>query len=92
MDKENNDMLNKRLKPITLAVGAAFAVSAAAVAAADSLDTPFAATDLGAGYDTLAHKHDAEGKCGEGKCGEGRCGEGKCGEGKCGEGKCGDSA
>jgi len=95
-DQENNNMLTKRLKPITLAVGAALAASTAAVGVADTLDNPFATTDLGAGYDLLAQKDDAEGKCGEGKCGEGKCGEGKCGddkdEDKDGEGKCGGAA
>jgi uncharacterized low-complexity protein len=98
-------MLNKRLKPITAAIGTAFAASMAATSFADVQENPFGATDLGAGYDLLA-KDEAEGKCGEGKCGEGKCGEakddaeGKCGEaksdskddaeGKCGEGKCGE--
>jgi uncharacterized low-complexity protein len=95
-------MLNKRLKPITVAVGTAFAASMAAASFADVKDDPFGATSLDAGYDLLA-KGEAEGKCGEGKCGdeakgegEGKCGEGRCGdakddaEGKCGEGKCGE--
>jgi uncharacterized low-complexity protein len=89
-------MFNNRLKPITVAIGTAFAASMAATSSADVQENPFGATDLGAGYDLLA-KDEAEGKCGEGKCGEGKCGdakgqgEGTCGEGKCGEGKCGEA-
>ncbi|MFU8817218.1 MAG: hypothetical protein ACNA7W_17865 [Pseudomonadales bacterium] len=89
-------MLNKRMKPITLAVGSAFAATFAAASLADVQENPFAANALDGGYDQLA-KGDVEGKCGEGKCGEGKCGEakddteGKCGEGKCGEGKCGEA-
>jgi uncharacterized low-complexity protein len=92
-------MLNRKMKPVTAAVGAVVATSFAAFAAADAQDNPFGATDLDQGYDLLA-KGEQEGKCGEGKCGEskdgeGKCGEGKCGEdkdseGKCGEGKCGE--
>jgi uncharacterized low-complexity protein len=67
-------MLNKRLKPITVAVGTAFAASLAAASLADVQDDPFGATELDAGYDLLATKGEAEGKCGEGKCGEGKCG------------------
>lgn len=93
------------IKPIALAISAAFAATAGAgIASADS--SPFSATHLASGY-MLDAGGDAgadadkgkEGKCGEGKCGEkkgeeGKCGEGKCGEkkgeeGKCGEGKCG---
>jgi uncharacterized low-complexity protein len=87
------------LKPVSLALGTAFALSlGSGVASADQ--NPFSMTELSSGY-MVADKH--EGKCGEGKCGgdkakgkamEGKCGEGKCGgdkakEGKCGEGKCG---
>lgn len=79
-------MLNRRMKPITAAVGTAFVASFAAGALADVQDRTFGAEDLDAGYDLLA-KGEEEGKCGEGKCGEEKSGEGKCGEGKCGEGK-----
>lgn len=86
-------------KPLTVVLGAAFALTGAAAQAS----TLFHAADLGAGY-MLAAAGDAkkaEHACGEGKCGadkkaaEGKCGEAKCGadkkapEGKCGEGKCG---
>jgi uncharacterized low-complexity protein len=94
-------MDNKRLKPITAAVGTAFAASMSAAAFADVQDNPFGITELDAGYDLLAQAEgETEGKCGEGRCGEagaggdaeGKCGEGRCGEGegKCGEGKCGE--
>ena len=89
------------MKPIALALGAAFATSLAGGAYA--AENPFGQTELSSGYMVAdSHAKDKmEGKCGEGKCGgdkakkEGKCGEGKCGgdkakkEGKCGEGKCG---
>ncbi|MCA1805783.1 MAG: hypothetical protein LC646_10710 [Xanthomonadaceae bacterium] len=96
---------SNQLKPVSLALGTAFALSlGSGIASADQ--NPFSMTELSSGY-LVADKH--EGKCGEGKCGgdkakekakEGKCGEGKCGgdkakekakdmEGKCGEGKCG---
>jgi len=81
--------LNRRMKPVTAAVGTAFAASLATASFAIA-DNPFSAEELDQGYDLLAQA-DAEGKCGEGKCGEGKCGEDKEGEGKCGEGKCGES-
>ena len=85
---------NKTLKPLSIALGAAFAASMAAsniATAAPAGDNPFAMNELDSGYMQVA----SEGKCGEGKCGEGKKADskekdGKCGEGKCGEGKCGD--
>ena len=89
----------KILKPLSIAIGATFAVSMAAsniAAAAPAGDNPFAMSELESGYMQVAGK---DGKCGEGKCGEGKKAgakdkEGKCGEskkeGKCGEGKCGE--
>ena len=96
-------MSKKSIKPIALAVSAAFATGMAATAA-QADENPFAMSTLSSGYEVPMPdgqekgKDDAkkgeEGKCGEGKCGEGKCGddkkkgeEGKCGEGKCGEGK-----
>ncbi len=86
-------MAKKLNTPLAVAVGAAFMASASLSGVALAADAnPFAATDLGAGYN-LASKH-GEGKCGEGKCGEemkkadmkpAKAKEGKCGEGKCGE-------
>jgi uncharacterized low-complexity protein len=89
-------MSKQRIKPVSLAVGAAFVGALALGHAADAADG-LQATDLKQGY-LLADdsKKPEEGKCGEGKCGEGKCGgekakqEGKCGgekakhEGKCG--------
>ena len=91
-------MLNRKMKPIAVAVGAAFAASVAGSAAADGVD-PFEATLLEDGV-LIATSH-KEGGCGEDKekseGDEAKCGEGKCGEegesdeeGKCGEGKCGE--
>ncbi len=68
---------NKKLKPITAAVGTAFVASLAAASFVYA-ENPFAAEELENGYDQLA-QGDAEGKCGEGKCGEDKDGEGKCG-------------
>ena len=89
------------LKPLAVAVSAAFVTSLASTPIANAAENPFAMSELSGGY-MVADSH-MEGKCGEGKCGaekkagkEGKCGEGKCGaekkagaEGKCGEGKCG---
>ena len=85
------------LKPVAVALGAAFVTSLAGTSIANAAENPFGMTELSSGY-MVTEK--AEGKCGEGKCGgekketkEGKCGEGKCGgekketkEGKCGEG------
>ena len=94
-------MSSKMIKPVSLAVGAAFLGSLTFGAYAAN-GTGMQATDLAQGYMLVGdEKAKEEGKCGEGKCGgekakeEGKCGEGKCGgdkakeEGKCGEGKCG---
>ena len=86
------------MKPLSIALGAAFVASLAGTSVANAADNPFSMTELSSGYMVADSK---EGKCGEGKCGgekkaeEGKCGEGKCGgekkaeEGKCGECKCG---
>ena len=90
-------------KPLSIALGAAFATSLATAPVANAADNPFAMSELSSGY-MVADSH-MEGKCGEGKCGgakatategaEKSTAEGKCGEGKCGgekastEGKCG---
>ncbi|HEX7047467.1 MAG TPA: hypothetical protein VF275_07835 [Gammaproteobacteria bacterium] len=94
------------IKPIALAISAAFAATAGigiANAQTDGNTSPFSMTHLSSGYmqdagtsgDADAAKKGEEGKCGEGKCGEKKGEEGKCGEGKCGEkkgeeGKCGE--
>jgi uncharacterized low-complexity protein len=94
------------VKPLSVAVGAAFITSLAGASVATAAENPFGMTELSSGY-MVADSH--EGKCGgEKKEAEGKCGgekkeaEGKCGgekmeaEGKCGgekkktEGKCGE--
>ena len=92
-------MLNRKMKPIAAAVGAAFAATMATNVVADEAD-PFEASLLDDGV-ILASSH-KEGGCGGDKDkdkksdDEAKCGEGKCGdhehddEAKCGEGKCGD--
>ncbi|MEJ2143303.1 MAG: hypothetical protein P8Y24_13305 [Gammaproteobacteria bacterium] len=88
------------VKPLSIALGTAFAASMAASNIASAAQgNPFATNELSSGYMQVA----AEGKCGGQKksAAEGKCGgekksekEGKCGgekkaekEGKCGEGK-----
>ena len=84
------------MKPLSIALGAAFVTSLAGTTVANAADNPFGMKELSSGYMVAE-----EGKCGgmkdkegmkktEGKCGEGKCGEKrKAHEGKCGEGKCG---
>lgn len=93
--------MNFNKKPLTVVLGAAFALAGSAQAG-----NLFQATDLGAGYMLAAAGDDkkADHKCGEAKCGadakkaDHKCGEGKCGadakkaDHKCGEGKCGADA
>lgn len=93
-------MLNRKMKPIAAAVGAAFAASLAPAVAADSSNAEAAGTDP---FETrvlegvVFAKGHLEGGCGEDREkpadaeGEGNCGEGK-GEGNCGEGNCGEGA
>ncbi len=89
-------MSSKMIKPVSLAVGAAFLGSLTFGAYAAN-GTGMQATDLAQGYMLVGdEKAKEEGKCGEGKCGGDKAKEeGKCGgekakeEGKCGEGKCG---
>ena len=86
-------------KPLSLALGAAFALTGTMAHA-----SLFQAADLGAGY-MVAQAKEAEGKCGEAKCGaecmkkmaekgmkeadaKAKCDKAKA-EGKCGEAKCG---
>jgi len=96
---------NTVLKPIAVALGAAFVTSLAGASVANAAANPFGMTELSSGY-MVAEGDMKEGKCGEshmkekeGKCGEGMDKskmkkEGKCGEGmdksKMKEGKCGE--
>jgi uncharacterized low-complexity protein len=68
---------NTTIKPLAVAMGAAFATTLAASPVANAADNPFAMTELPGGY-MVADSHAAEGKCGEGmkKDMEGKCGEG----------------
>ena len=75
-------MLNRKMKPIAVAVGAAFAASVAGSVAADGVD-PFEASLLEDGV-LIATSH-KEGGCGEDKEKSEDGDEAKCGEGKCGE-------
>ena len=74
-------MTNKMIKPVSLAVGAAF-LGSLTFAAHAANGTGMQATDLAQGYmlvgdEAPADKSEEEGKCGEGKCGEGKKDGGK---------------
>ncbi len=72
-------MSNKMIKPVSLAVGAAFLGSLTFGAYAAN-GTGLQATDLAQGYMLVGDdKAKEEGKCGEGKCGGAKAEEGKCG-------------
>ena len=89
------------VKPVALAVGAAFAGSMLLTQTATAAGNPFSLNELNSGYmqpvfsyfsDNEETAQPAAGHKGE----EGKCGAGKCGgdmqkdaEGKCGAGKCG---
>ena len=67
--------MSKLLKPVSMAVGAAF-LGSLAFSAGAATATGFAATDLAQGYMLVGDDKPAEGKCGadkekgeEGKCG-----------------------
>ena len=85
-------MLERKIKPIAVAVGTVFAAALAAGAVAETDSTLFAAEELDRGYERLADAHGEEGSCGEeeGSCGEGEDKEGSCGEGEDKEGSCGE--
>lgn len=67
-------MLTRKMKPIAVVVGAAFAASLATGAVADEAADPFAAEELEGVL--FADAHEGEGKCGEGKCGDEDKGDG----------------
>lgn len=82
------------MKPIALAISAAFASTIAASSIANADTSVFSMSNLTTGYMLDEHaKKGEEGKCGEKKGEEGKCGEGKCGGDKAKEkgeeGKCG---
>ena len=68
-------MLNNKLKPIAIAIGAAFAGSLASVALADAEADLFAADELEHSYDLVADKHEGDGSCGDGTCGDKESGD-----------------
>jgi len=74
-------------KPLSIALGAAFATSLAAAPLANAADNPFAMSELSSGY-MVAGSH-MEGKCGGAKATATEGAEKVMEEGKCGEGKCG---
>jgi len=83
-------MSERKLKPIAVVVGAAFAAAVATAAVAETESDLFAADQLDQVYDRLADEHGDDKDDKEGSCGEGQCGEGECGEGSCGDDKEGD--
>ncbi|HTT08060.1 MAG TPA: hypothetical protein VMH34_04650 [Gammaproteobacteria bacterium] len=62
-----------RIKPLTIAIGAAFSVNLMPVAAV-AADNPFEYSQLASGYLVADHEGggSSEGKCGQGKCGVAR--------------------
>lgn len=81
------------LKPVAVALGAAFVTSLAGVSIANAAENPFGMTELSSGYMVAEGAMKKEGKCGtshmkkkEGKCG-GSMDKSKMKEGKCGENK-----
>ncbi len=79
-------MLNNKLKPIAIAIGAAFAGSLASVALADAEADLFAADELEPSYDLVADKHEGDGSCGDKESSDGACGDGTCGDKESSEG------
>ena len=77
-------MLNRKMKPIVVAIGTAFALSAATGLAVADEEELFEVQVLDGIL--LADAHGGEGEEGEGKCGEGKCGEDKDKDGGEGEG------
>ena len=73
-------MLNRKMKPLAVAIGAAFAVSAATGLAVADEEELFEARVLDGVV--LADAHGGEGKCGEGKCGDDKEGGDDEGEGE----------
>ena len=67
-------MLDKKVKPMAVAIGAAFAVSAATGLAVADEEELFEARVLDG--IVVADAHGGEGKCGEGKCGDDKDKEG----------------
>ena len=67
-------MLDKKMKPLAVAIGAAFAVSAATGLAVADEEELFEARVLDG--IVVADAHGGEGKCGEGKCGDDKDKEG----------------
>jgi uncharacterized low-complexity protein len=78
-----------KLKPVALAVGAAFATTLAMSPVANAVENPFAMTQLHAGYKLADNK--AEGNCGanKAKAKEANCGANKAKQEKAKEANCG---
>lgn len=72
-------MLDKKMKPLAIAIGAAFAVSAATGLAVADEEELFEARVLDGVV--VADAHGGEGDCGEGKCGDDKDKEGDDGDG-----------
>jgi len=84
-------MSKKTIKPLTLAISAAFVGSLALSTMSSASENPFSMTAINAETTiTVAAK---DGKCGEGKCGKKKDAtkkkDGKCGGAKKKDGKCG---
>jgi len=78
-----------KLKPLSLAVGAAFATSMALSPMAGAVESPFSMNQMESGYKVADNHMGKEGNCGGNKkAKEASCGSNKMGKNK--EGTCGD--
>lgn len=73
-------------KPMTIALGTAFAATMTVAGAASATANPFQAEEIASpsSYTRIASSHSDEGSCGSKKDDEGSCGSKKGGEGSCG--------
>lgn len=83
-----------KLKPLSLAVGAAFATSMALSPMAGAVESPFSMNQLESGYKVADNHMGKEGNCGGKKGKEANCGgkkakDASCGGNKAKEGNCG---
>jgi len=80
-----------KLKPLSLAVGAAFATSMAISPMASAVENPFSANQLSSGYKMADNHMGKEGNCGGKKGKEANCGSKKAKDASCGGNKAGES-
>jgi uncharacterized low-complexity protein len=92
------NQMSKRTTLMTVALGSAFAATAALAPVAHAAGNPFAASQLSSGYQLAQADKKQDGSCGGDKKKDANCGadkkaagdkkkDGKCGEAKCGADK-----